>query len=353
MKPISSVAADAKRDATLDVAKGMAIVAIVFGHIWRGLWSAGLISSSHWFQTLDSFTYLFHLTVFAFISGLFVEKGVRKQGAGLYARARTLQFLWLYLLWSLIQGLLVVSFSGQVNSPKTLSNIIQLWQPQGQFWFFGWIIVLTLGTVAIRPWLTSLRKYFILALAGTTSIVCWGYSGTVIGTQGLGLSIFFVLATLMKPESVTWLLSKFKKSWLALMSLIGLATLFFLAVNNLATPPTLGLDSRTPLSILIGFTATLVGLWSILAVSRVWSETKVGELIGYLGKDSLAIFVSHIIFTAATRIVLLKVGVTELSVHILLSLCAGIFGPLFIVFLSRKLRLTWLFDAPLKAKRSS
>ena len=31
-----------RRDTTIDVAKGLAIIAIVFGHIHRGMWASGL-----------------------------------------------------------------------------------------------------------------------------------------------------------------------------------------------------------------------------------------------------------------------------------------------------------------------
>ena len=31
-----------RRDSTIDIAKGIAIIAIVFGHIHRGMWASGL-----------------------------------------------------------------------------------------------------------------------------------------------------------------------------------------------------------------------------------------------------------------------------------------------------------------------
>lgn len=40
MKGISELST--RRDTTIDIAKGIAIIAIVFGHIHRGMWASGL-----------------------------------------------------------------------------------------------------------------------------------------------------------------------------------------------------------------------------------------------------------------------------------------------------------------------
>ena len=63
-----------ERDRAIDVAKGIAIVAIVVGHANRGLSSAGM-AIPH-VETLDRVLYLCHLTVFAFLSGLFIRRSV-------------------------------------------------------------------------------------------------------------------------------------------------------------------------------------------------------------------------------------------------------------------------------------
>ncbi|WP_394254386.1 heparan-alpha-glucosaminide N-acetyltransferase domain-containing protein [Pseudoclavibacter helvolus] len=60
------------RDSSIDIAKGFAIVAIVFGHVWLGLEAAGLIQDLHTFNVVYDTVYMSHLSVFAFTAGLFV-----------------------------------------------------------------------------------------------------------------------------------------------------------------------------------------------------------------------------------------------------------------------------------------
>ena len=56
-------------------------------------------------------------------------------------------------------------------------------------------------------------------------------------------------------------------------------------------------------------------------------------LLSFLGKASIAIYVSHVIASAATRTMLVKIGVTDSSIHVVLGTASGIVFPscLFIV----------------------
>ena len=71
----------------LDAIRGIAIVLVVFGHVWRGLESSGLIASQTLFQSLDRAIYLFHMPVFFILSGLLFERTVKRNGvAGSFVR---------------------------------------------------------------------------------------------------------------------------------------------------------------------------------------------------------------------------------------------------------------------------
>jgi fucose 4-O-acetylase-like acetyltransferase len=61
------------RDPTVDIAKGIAIIAIVLGQVLRGLSSAGILDAKTvQYQLVDRSLYMFHLSVFALLAGLFV-----------------------------------------------------------------------------------------------------------------------------------------------------------------------------------------------------------------------------------------------------------------------------------------
>ena len=91
MKGISELST--RRDTTIDIAKGIAIIAIVFGHIQRGMWASGLGTEA----------YFWHLVVFAFLSGLFVTRGATKTTASSYLTKRLVLFGYLYVVWQVLQ----------------------------------------------------------------------------------------------------------------------------------------------------------------------------------------------------------------------------------------------------------
>mgnify|MGYP001749079845 FL=1 len=98
MKGISELST--RRDTTIDVAKGLAIIAIVFGHIHRGMWASGLGTEAlrPYKFMLDYGVYFWHLVVFAFLSGLFVSRGALKTTPSSYLTKRLVLFGYLYVI---------------------------------------------------------------------------------------------------------------------------------------------------------------------------------------------------------------------------------------------------------------
>ena len=99
------------RDLTVDIAKGITIVLIVLSHAIVGVWHAETVDDEAQGALMPAL-YLVHIVVFAFLSGLFVQRGVDKVGPGRYLATRGALFVWLYLLWTLLQrGARVIGLS--------------------------------------------------------------------------------------------------------------------------------------------------------------------------------------------------------------------------------------------------
>ena len=139
------------RDRSIDTARGIAIIAIVLGHVERGLASALLLPYDT-ALTLDRLLYLFHLATFAYLSGLFVRRAVERDGVRRMLTRRVTLFVWLYLLWTLIQGSVRVAASSVANTPVTVGDIVRIWIPEGQLWFLPWLIGVTVVAVVTQPW---------------------------------------------------------------------------------------------------------------------------------------------------------------------------------------------------------
>ncbi|BEL98781.1 hypothetical protein SM14VA2_11940 [Serratia marcescens] len=67
------------REAWVDYAKGIGIILVVFGHVNRGLYSAGIQLSGSSYLLTDSIIYSFHMPLFFFLSGLFFTQSLDKR----------------------------------------------------------------------------------------------------------------------------------------------------------------------------------------------------------------------------------------------------------------------------------
>lgn len=331
------------RDQSVDASKGVAIIAIVLGHVLRGLVAAGVVTDTATAHLWDTGLYLWHLAVFGFVAGLFISTSVMKRHSPAeFLRERIGNFIWLYLLWTAIQGSVKLAAGTSVNSRTSLADIVDVLHPEGQLWFFPWIAFATLLAVLVRPWETPGRAALTLGTSGTVAIASWGYGGGLVGTQGLALYFFiFAGATIGCSRYLQWLGSLSTILRYAI-SCVGVA-LTAAAIVIDATPPTTGFQARTVASVAFGVLGTFGGLSAVLALSPSLAHMR---LFPYLGHHSLVIFVAHIVFASGTRILLMKTGITSLVVMIPVSLLLGVAGPIALNACVNRIHCRWLFQAP-------
>ena len=101
-------------------------------------------------------------------------------------------------------------------------------------------------------------------------------------------------------------------------------------------------------SIQVGLIATVVSTGAALFLSR--ALTAVGglaQLLAFLGRRSLEIFLAHIIATAGTRIVLVQLGVNSPALHLFMGTVVGVMAPLVLWWVTDRAGLgRWLFSTP-------
>ena len=81
-------------------------------------------------------------------------------------------------------------------------------------------------------------------------------------------------------------------------------------------------------NILSAVLSSLICLAILVALSWLApSLPRLGRCLAWFGGASMIIFLSHTLFAAPVRIVLLKLGVTSLPLHLVLGTLAGLFAP--------------------------
>lgn len=330
------------REHSIDIAKGIAILAIVLGHVLRGLSASGIIDgSSTLFVQADRVLYMGHLVVFAFLSGLFVSGGVGKRGAMGYLRPRLALFLYLYVLWQVLQVGVKFATGTLVNSPVNLSDMLRLWRPEGQLWYLPFLILVTICAVLAKPW----QRPWALVPAAIISVAAWGFDGATVGTQGLALLLpFFVGATLGARRLLSF--TQAVRPVVLVSVLMGsVASFVMILTMTPAIPPTVN-DERTATTIGWGIIASAVVLMAALSAARILALLANFGWLAFIGQRSMEIFLAHIIAASGTRIVLGMAGVEDVAVHIVVGTLAGVLLPLALWAILQRMHFPWLFRAP-------
>ncbi|MES2497058.1 MAG: acyltransferase [Pseudomonadota bacterium] len=127
---------------------------------------------------------------------------------------------------------------------------------------------------------------------------------------------------------------RFLRELTPLWTMILLAILivaFALHASNVATmPPHIGARRGTLLSLVIG---GITPLFLVVYAPRI-------ATIARIGKSSFAIFLFHIFFIVAMRILLMKIGIENFAIHLIAGLAAAIIGPMLLETVLAKGKLT-------------
>lgn len=339
------------RDATLDIARGVAIVAVVIGHTLRGLLAAGLADpSASWVAFLDTALYLMHLPVFALGTGLLMPRPVERQGAVRYTVKRLAMLAYVFLLWTLIQGAIEVWTSPIKNVPVTWADVATVWRPIGQLWFLPLLMLATVLVVVVAPWRAGRTRMLALAAVVLGGVGCWGLEGEWMFTRGLALLPFFMVGAAITQERFSRGLEHFSEAWLAFIGFVTGAIWLAAAATPWVTAPTILDPQRAPISVGVGLVGSVAAVTAVVAFSALLARSqRAGVGLAYAGRMSLHIYLVHILFTAGVRVALTRVGIVEPGLHLVAGTIAGVAGPLLVERVTR--RWPWLFVPPWTVER--
>ena len=289
MEPRTSSGA---RDRSLDVARGLAIVAIVLGHVERGLASALVLpyDTSH---TIDRVLYLCHLATFAYLSGLFVKRAMERDGAIETVRRRLMLFAWLYLVWTIVQGSVRVAASSVANTPVTFADVAKIWVPEGQLWFLPWLVAATATASLAQPWRSTARGVVALVLAAALAVAVWGHDPLYVFTRGWALVLPFLIGCAVTQVRHAALARQ--TGLVVLSSSLGGAVWLWVGLRTVATTPTTGGEMRTAGTVALGVLGCTAGTIAVLACGALLARTPAVSLLSLLGRRSLEIFLAHIV----------------------------------------------------------
>lgn len=295
-----------QRNTTLDNAKGIAILAVVAGHVLRGFRQADLIPDSFALRFIDTLLYGFHVQSFFLIAGFLT---FQKAASLKFQYQRQLNLYYPYLLWSAASWAIAYGLSAEVNNPVTVDALIYIpFVPIQHFWF---IPMLMLGTAVLG----LLRSRAMLMMACAALLIALAFFPP-LGWFDAERNLLFVLA-----GALIWTELGLPRPHR------GLGIAGFAALAG-----TTWLETATAASVWppVSFLVQLAGCYGVyVAACELSRREALGAILSYLGRHSFSIYLVHVIAGAGARVILQAVrpGIDPV-IAVAISLICAVLLPL-------------------------
>lgn len=353
---------NSKRLTWIDYARGIAIILVVYRHVFQGLKESGFDVQDHlYLEYANIFFFSFRMPLFFIISGLFVSGSLQKKGLQRFIGGRAKSVLYPYFLWACIQLTLQAVFAKYTNGHPTVSTYLYLFylpREIAQFWYlyalFNVAVVFVVIKTVFKPGnylhLALGFCFFLLSVLAYHQKIDLGFIGDI-----LHYYFFFALGDVISRimlNRANFPIFESVKGFLILLCLFAIAQLYFLKTNlDHAVDKYLFVEYHQPLLFLL---IALIGCAFITSVTFILQKKEWVKWLSALGRHSLYIYVAHVIVFAATRILLNKVfGVTDVVILLLSGILAGLIVPVILYRLSIALRMPWIFTLEANAKSGS
>ncbi|WP_016745176.1 acyltransferase family protein [Rhizorhabdus wittichii] len=326
--PLPAAARMPKAVDRVQVTRGLACLLLVLFHVVGGKADDGLriADASIGRQILDVLLYV-RMPLFAFISGyVYTLKPLDPARPGPFLQGKLRRLALPLLSVTTIFYLAALARAPQPPAEAALGLLHAYVFSYGIYWFLQAMLLIFLL-------LPLLERFLLHSPVGCAAAVLAGFLLTVpaepidlLSINGAAfLAPFFFIGIAARrfigPLSPGWTL--------ALLAILVVA--FALHIHNVATlPPHMGARRGTWLSLLIG------GITPLLLVAHVPRVA----LLARIGHASFAIFLFHIFFIVAMRMLLRAIGIEDFAIHLLAGLAAAIAGPMLLETLLAKGKTT-------------
>lgn len=320
----------------VDYAKAIGIILVVYGHVARGLFNAGLNVNEAIYKMVDSIIYSFHMPLFFFLSGLFFYQSFIKRGAFRLSLNKIDTIVYPYIIWTIIQGGSNIALSKFTNGTTTFFEVFSFWLPYAHFWFLYALFFNFLICILVYSFLP---KRFSTVFFGLASVLYLSgkslpsFPPTYFIADSL---VFFLLGIVFSDKA----LHRYLESRLARITTFTAFVLsqywFHFYLQQVYSDK--GIETLYLAVVSIIFICSL-------SVTLSAKPNRVMELIG---ASSMGIYLMHVLAGSGARVILNKfLGIDSVSIHIVLGGLVGIALPLLAIRIIDRLGIPFVFSAPI------
>lgn len=323
-----------ERNVLVDRLKGYACFLVLFGHVIRGIRTAG-IPIPNFFEGMEMLIWSFHVALFLFLSGVVYKltgewKNYKTRLKFILHKLMGLGIP--YVVFSIVY-ISINSFVGEANSQSSFTDILYIWKtPVAQYWYlyalFFLFCIWAVLSAFLKNWqitiLTLVIGYGVPLLGGTLGC----FEVVFYSALAFGVGTFVNFKELSKPKT-------YFKVIIVLLHLT--AGIVFVLLNKIE-------------SAFIKEFMILFGIYaSILFISMLQNCKMIARFLGFMNKYSFQIYLLHTIFTAGIRVILLRMNIVQWWIHVPVGTVCGIAFSVLAAIIAKKISFLNFFFFPAKA----
>ena len=312
-----------RRSAHIDTLRGLACLFLVFFHVVGDTPEVGLVlPRAHWLHALNDAISYVRMPLFGLIAGYVYALRPYQGETGRFVKSKVQRLLLPVLtvgtLFALIQAR--VPGAHPDTGPWWMLHII----PVAHFWFLQSLFLVFMAVMALEQLGALATRRAMLAVGIVSAVLYTSWAAPIyLGLDGaVYLLPFFLAGLACRRFDMT----------LALWRPAAAAVLAAAALAVALNPAISAADGSNTASLLLGLFAAF-----LLVQSDFQSR-----FLAWVGRYSFAIFLLHVFFTAASRIALRRLGVTDTYALLVTGMLMGAAAPMVAALLIRRY---WLLDA--------
>lgn len=322
-----------KREVWVDDVKVIACILVVLGHFFQSMTKANILPESDLYKWFNTTIYYFHVPLFFICSGYLYQKYSRVNSVGSWCKNVAKKALALgvpYVAFTTATWVLKKAFSSSVNDQIGGLGDTLLLHPTAPYWYLYALFFIFLVTPTFNS-VKAAAVGLVVALAAKNLILTGGGDNVYAVSTVLSNEIWFVFGMSICVFNLQLKGRKLQGTICGLLFMILSIVVYTIGIR-------------------VGVISFVMGLLACAAVIMmvVDFERKLGKGMDFLAKYTMPIFLMHTLFAAPLRSVLLKIGISNSAIHVVLGLGISFAGPIIATWIMKKTKWLEFFLYPNK-----
>lgn len=326
-----------KRIEWVDYLKAFACFLVVLGHLIQSLQKANIDSYTNITSFVNWFIYLFHMPLFMCMSGFLYCKTKKEFTWKSYKEfeiKKIINLLIPYITFYLVFIGINMIFASSVNNARGIEDLIGILNnPMPPFWFLYALASIFLIIPIIEKIFKNNRKIVFIFLIGLKVLSIFLKTKIYFIDSIMAHSIYFYFGAFINEKC------KIEKNRV-INSILVIIYIIMSIIYYRHKEKCIDFFIA-----LINIIFALSGIWICINIFRT---NKSSKILDTFKKYTFQIYLTHTIFAAGIRIVLLKVGVSSYFMQFVIGLIVSIYVPVIMSIISKKFKYTEIFFYPIK-----